>query len=344
MAASVARTGHDLKLERQKAAQFSIANDQLSAEAGRLYGENSDLRNHLQDMEVQASEMRSNLRNEELRHEQTRQTLAAQEQSERGKDSKISELDHLIQRLDTEIDNLKIDLVTRDTEAEGLKARINTLRDEREELRNDLKRVTQRAKDAELRLAREENRAARLEERLNAEVSGSVDKDTIIERRISEINRLRERLKNASAEAREVSRTPKVAGVPKPGLAARVRAAANADEMRGLALPAPDKPKPAEITVLPSRIIGDERVAQLIEEARGQATDAADMLLEFDEPSRDDALRSEIADIAAKMIAITGQKEGAGSPIRAMISGKPAPGRDGRMSLSERASKLIHQE
>lgn len=345
MAASVARTGHDLKLERQKAAQLSIANDQLSAEAGRVYGENADLRNQMQDMEVQASEMRAGLRNEEIRHDQTKQQLAAQEQSERTKDSRIDELNHLIHRLGSDIDNLKIDLATRDTEAEGLKARINALRDERESLRNELKQVTQRAKDAELKLAREENRAARIEERLNAEVSGSVDKDTIIERRISEINRLKERLKNVSSEARETTRAVKEPTVTKPApVAVRPRAVpANTGELRGLALP--DKPaKPAEIAVLPSRIISDERVSELADGVRGQAAAVADTLLDLKDASRDDTLRVEIADIAAKMIAITGQKEGASSPIRSMISGKPAPGRDGRVSLSERASHLLHQE
>lgn len=347
MAASVARTGHDLKLERQKAAQLSIANDQLSAEAGRVYGENADLRNQMQDMEVQASEMRASLRSEEIRHDQTKQQLSAREQSERAKDGRISELNHLINRLGNDIDNLKIDLATRDTEAEGLKARINALRDEREGLRNELKQVTQRAKDAELKLAREENRAARLEERLNAEVSGSVDKDTIIERRISEINRLRERLKNVSAEARETTRPMKGPTVSKPAaVAVRPRAVpANTGELRGLALPVPDKAaRQAEIAVLPSRIISDERVAELAEGVRSQALGIADMLLDLKDASHDDSMRTEIADIAAKMIAITGQKEGASSPIRSMISGKPAPGRDGRMSLSERASKLIHQE
>ena len=347
MAASVARTGHDLKLERQKAAQLSIANNQLSAEAGRVYGENADLRTQMQDMEVQASEMRASLRNEEIRHDQTKQQLATQEQSERAKDSRIDELNHLIHRLGTDIDNLKIDLATRDTEAESLKARINALRDEREGLRNELKQVTQRAKDAELRLAREENRAARLEERLNAEVSGSVDKDTIIERRISEINRLKERLKNVSAET-PAPRTMKAPALAKPAtVAVRPRAVpANTGDLRGLALPVQDKAaaKPAEIAVLPSRIISDERVAELGESVRSQATAVADTLLELKDTSRDDSLRAEIADIAAKMIAITGQKEGASSPIRSMISGKPAPGRDGRVSLSERASQLIHQE
>lgn len=346
MAASVARTGHDLKLERQRAAQLSIANDQLSSEASRLYGENADLKREMEEMVVQASEMRASLRNDEIRLEQMKETLGNQEQSERGKDARIEELHHLIHRLGIDIDNLKIDLATRDTEAEGLKARINGLRDEREALREEVKRVTQRAKDAELRLAREENRAMRLEERLNTEVSGSVDKDTIIERRIAEINRLKERLKNANAEARDATRAVKSPGVSKTPSSSRVRAAAaNADE-RGLPAPAAaDKPAlPAEISVLPARIITDERATELTEDVRSQATAAADMLLNLKDVNHDDSLRTEIAEIAAKMIAITGQKEGPGSPIRTMISVRPPQGRDGRLSLSERASKLIHQE
>ncbi|MDB5525829.1 MAG: hypothetical protein JWM58_3592 [Rhizobium sp.] len=346
MAASVARTGHDLKLERQKAAQFSIANDQLSSEASRLYGENADLRTEMEEMSVQASEFRASLRNEEIRIDQLKELLAGQEHSERGKDTRIEELQHRIHRMGIDADNLKIDLVTRDTEAEGLKARINGLRDEREALRNDLKLMTQRAKDAELRLAREENRVARLEERLNTEVSGSVDKDTIIERRISEINRLKERLRSASTEAREASRALKTNGVPKPPMSSRIRvAAANVDDQRNVDPIIPEqKTKPVEISILPTRVIDDERVAELTEDVRTQATAAADMLLNQKDVSHDDTLRSEIADIAAKMIAITGQREGAASPVRSMISGKPGQDRDGRLSLSERASKLIYQE
>ena len=344
MAASQARTGHDLKLERHKAAQLSISNDQLSAEAGRLTGENSDLRHQLEEMEVQASELRASLRSDELQIDQLKETLAAQQRSERGKDTTIDELHHRVNRLGIDIDNLKIDIATRDTEAEGLKARITALRDERETLRGDLKLMTQRAKDAELRLAREENRANRLEEKLNVEVSSSADKDTVIERRIAEIGRLKERLKNVTADAREVARSVKLPVVAKPDVTGRVRtAAANADERRGLALPQPRKDAPpAEIALLPSRVIGDDRVAALTEEVRSQANAAADALVGLQDGSRDDEMRNEIADIAAKMLAINGQKEGASSPIRSMISGKP--GTEGRMSLAERASQLLHQQ
>jgi DNA repair exonuclease SbcCD ATPase subunit len=346
MAIVVARTGHDLKLERSRAGQLSIANDQLSAEAGRLHGENSDLRHEMEEMQVQASEMRASLRNEQIRLDQLKELLAAQESSERGKDTRIEELSHRIQRMGIDADNLRIDLVTRDTEAESLKARINALRDEREALRNDLRLATQRAKDAELRLAREENRTRRLEERLNSEVSGSVDKDTVIERRISEINRLKERLKTVNAETRDSARAPKTPGVAKPLVTPRVRtAAANVDERRAVTPPALEQDaKPDEIALLPSRIISDERTSELTDEVRGQAAAVADALLTLTDDERDEALRAEIADIAAKMIAITGQKEGASSPIRSMISCKPMPGHGGRASLSERASRLIHQD
>lgn len=347
MAASQARTGHDLKLERHKAAQLSVANDRLSAEAGRLTGANSDLKHQMDEMGVQAAELRASLRNEELQIGQLKETLAAQEKSERSKDATIDELHHRVNRLGMDIDNLKIDIATRDTEAEGLKARITALRDERETLRNDLKSMTQRAKDAELRLAREENRASRLEEKLNAEVSNSVDKDTVIERRIAEISRLKERLKNVTADTGETSRTVKMPVVTKPAVVNRVRtAAANADERRGLALPQPRKEAPpaAEVTMLPSRIISDEQAAALTDEVRAQAQATADALVGLQDTSRDEALRNEIADIAAKMIAITSQREGASSPVRPMIAVKPGAGREGRLSLAERASKLLHQE
>ena len=341
MAASAARTGHDLKLERQKAAQLSISNDQLSLEASRVHGENADLKTEMEEMAVQASELRAGLRNEELRLDQMTQALATQERSEREKDSQIEALQAVAQRLGTDIDNLRIDLATRDTEVEGLKARMNVLRDERETLRSDIKLITQRAKDAELRLAREENRATRLEERLNAEVSGSIDKDTIIERRINEINRLKERLKNTTAEAREAVRA-KPAVAAKPVVAPRVRiAAANADEPTA-ALPLVEAAAiQPEITIMPMSMIGDERVTELTEDVRGQAAAVSDMLLHLEDVNLDDSVRSEIADIAAKMIAIVGQKEGAGSPIHSMISRKPSRPSEDRLSLSERASKLV---
>ncbi|MBX9455146.1 MAG: hypothetical protein KL863_03450 [Rhizobium sp.] len=355
MAAQVARTAHDLKLERGKAATLSIQNDRLAEQTGRLTGENFDLKTTADALAVEAGELRASLRDEELKVVKLREQLSEAVIRERQKEGRITQLLQRAQQLTLEIDNLKIDIATRDTEAEGLRARINALRDERETLRNDMKLATQRAKDAELRLAREENKATRLEDRLNAEISGSVDKDTIIERRISEITRLKERLKSANAEAREAARGTKATTTRLPP-AARVKSLP-AEERRALiggrprqdlieaqAVPLLSAPANGSSQAAPTRLIDEKRASELSDDARSQANAVAERLLNLKDGEHDEALRSEIADIAAKMVAVVAQREGMSSSLREMISGMPQNKVSGRTSLANRAARLMHQD
>ena len=354
MATQVARTSHDLKQERGKAATLSIQNDKLVEQVGRLSGENFDLQATADALTVEAGELRASLREEELKVVKLREKLSEAVIREREKEGRITQLLLRAQQLTVDIDNLKIDIATRDTEAESFRARINALRDERETLRNDVKLATQRAKDAELRLAREENKAIRLEDRLNAEISGSVDKDTIIERRISEITRLKERLKAANAEAREAARGSKATTTRLPP-ATRLKNLP-ADERRALIAAKPPRtelieaeaypllPEPAPTVTQPSRLIDEKRAAALSDEARSQANAVAERLLNLKDEEHDEALRNEIADIASKMVAVVAQKEGMSSPLREMLSGKPQNNVPGRTSLANRAANLMHQE
>lgn len=353
MAAQVARTAHDLKQERGKAATLSIQNDRLIEQAGRLTGENFDLKTTADTLAVEAGELRAALREEEMQVVRLREQVSEGVIREREKEGRITQLLHRLQQLTVDIDNLKIDIATRDTEAESFRARINALRDERETLRNDVRLATQRAKDAELRLAREENKSTRLEDRLNAEISGSIDKDTIIERRISEINRLKERLKTANAEAREASRgakstttrlppAPKVKSLPAETRRALIEAKPDGELIEAEARPL--LPKPAAAATQPTRLIDEKRAAELSEDARSQANAVSERLLNLKDTDHDDALRSEIADIAAKMVAVVAQKEGMSSSMREMISGKPQNNVAGRTSLANRAAKLMHLE
>lgn len=355
MAVTVARTGHDLKQERGKAATLGIQNDQLIQQANALASDNFDLRTGLEALDHEAGEIRAALRQEEMQVVSLREQLSEGTIRDRAKEDRISQLLAKIQQLDQDIGNLRIDIATRDTEAESFRSRINALRDERETLRNDLRLTTQRAKDAELRLAREENKSARLEDRLNTEISGSVDKDTIIERRLSEVNRLKERLKAVNAEVRETARKPAITKLPPPE---RIKTLApNAVARPAMPEAKPDEPQKlneakapvalpesAPLAILPSRLIDEKRAAELSDEARGQANAVSDMLLKLDSADRDDALRVEIADIAAKMMAIVAQKEGMSSPIRSMLSARPQESAAARLSLSNRASMLMHQD
>jgi hypothetical protein len=357
MATVVARTGHDLKHERGKAATLTIKNDQLIQQTNAFAAENFDLKGAMQAMETEASDIRATLRLEEMQVVKLREQLTESTIRERDKDTRVSNLLGRAQQLTQDIDTLKIDIATRETEAESLRSRINALRDERETLRGEVKLMTQRAKDAELRLAREENKAVRLEDKLNTEISGSIDKDTVIERRLAEVNRLKERLKAANAEAREATRgiKPEGAKLPPPP---RVKALPTSPEARRV-IAAPKSappvalvdasapailPSPAAIASVPTRLIDDKRAAELSDDARSQASTISETLLNLDDESRDDALRAEIADIAAKMVAVVAQKEGMSSTLREMIAGKPQNSVPGRVSLSNRASGLMHQD
>ena len=334
MAAAMARTSHDLRVEREKLGAATISRDEVAADASRLYGQNSDLRQTIESMKVDAAEMRAELRNEELALIRTKEALAKSEHAAKMTEARIDELLHRAYRLGVEIDNLKIELASRDTEIEGLKLRVNGLRDERETLRDDLKAMTTRAKDAELRLAREENKTRRLEEKLNDEVSSSIDKDTVLERRMGEIAKLRNRIKQpGDTTPGPLPFVERTILIDKTG-----QRSAAASAVEKVAQPVAGKRQKPTVKVIDARAAAD-----LSEQIKTTSLKAAETLMALD-PDGDNAMREEIAGIAAKMIAIVGQGEGADSPIRAIISPTPSANEHGRLSLGNRARNELYPE
>jgi hypothetical protein len=337
MAAAMARTNHDLRVEREKSVAATMSRDEVAAEASRLYGQNSDLLQTIDAMKIEAATMRAELRNGELALIRVKETLAKSEHGGQMTQARIDELLHKAYRLGVEIDNLKIELAGRDAEIEGLKLRVNGLRDERETLRDDLKTMTTRAKDAELRLAREENKLRRLEEKLNEEVSSSIDKDTVLERRMGEIAKLRSRLNKPDEEVPAVAlpfveRTiliDKTDRSPKAPL--------SADKKRS---PAPASGKRQKLSL---KVIDAAAAAELAAVVKASSQQAAEALMILD-PAGDAAMREDIAGIAAKMIALVGQAEGGDSPIRAIIPAASAPNEQGRLSLGNRARSELYRD
>jgi DNA repair exonuclease SbcCD ATPase subunit len=334
LAAAMARTSHDLRVEREKLTAATLSRDEIAAEAARLHGQNHDLAQTIEAMKVEAAEMRAELRHEELALIRAKEALAKSEHGVQMTRTRLDELLHKSHRLGVEVDNLKIELATRDTEIEGLKLRLNGLRDERETLRDDLKTMTMRAKDAELRLAREENKARRLEEKLNAEVSTSVDKDTVLERRMGEIAKLRNRLKQSGEDVPValpfVERTiliDKTDRRAKTALSTENAATSGLGKRQRLAV----------------RVIDARAAADLVETVKASSAQVSEALMTLP-PSGDEAMREEIAGIAAKMIAIVGQAEGADSPVRSILTPTPAPNEHGRMSLGNRARSELYPE
>jgi hypothetical protein len=208
------------------------------------------------------------------------------------------------------------------------------MRDERDTLRNDVNQVTKRAKDAEMRLNQEETKTQRLEDKLTREIAGTADKDTLLERRLAEVARLKDRLKTANAETREASRALRAAGIPKQSSRVAKLQAVKADLEKN-APPANILPAP-----IPVRDVQAD-IASMTDEVRNRSKALSDRLTKARSAAQDKAMREEIATIAANMVALTALKEGEQSPIRALLPETAEPGQDGRVSLAERVNDIL---
>ncbi|MGF0540345.1 hypothetical protein ACQQ2Q_20305 [Agrobacterium sp. ES01] len=322
-AAENAKTTHALGKEREKTLGLQFQNEKLAEEASRLLGRSRDLEALIEDMKVEAGELRSQLRREDGEFFRVSDTLKRTEESAAAKDLEIESLQKKAARLTAEIDGLNMESASQKTEIDNLKQRIQILRDEREELRHDTKLAGQRAKDAEQRLSQAEHARIRLDDRLVREMASNADKEALIERRTDEVARLKEKLKEARSVGRAAERAMRAANLRLPK-----KLEEDLQEM--------DRPDPAD-TPRKANTLDTGRIA---EDLRNRQTALAERLIKAKNTTNDDALRDEIADIAARMVVLTAANEGTASPVREILSQSASKGAGNRITLAERARKL----
>ncbi|MBB3611347.1 hypothetical protein [Rhizobium sp. BK602] len=326
-AAENARTEQALTQERDKGVALLIQNGKFQQEASRFAAENGALQTQIDDLETEAGELRSRLRREESYISQLKSGMHAAEQASAEKDADIDGLRKRMTKMAADTDNLKIDLAARETEIESLKLRINTLRDERDTLRKDLNQASQRAKDAELRLGQESDKAQKLEERLDREIAGNADRETAIERHAQDVARLKEKLEALNGGGAKPA-GKRANGTKPPAGPKIVKTAAEKN----------DDPSQPEYSV-------EDDIAHLTEDVRNRAAALSDRLSKARAPSHDQAIREEIATIAANMVALTARKEGDASPIFDLLpKDAEITGQDGRISLAHRAAELLRKQ
>jgi len=319
-AAENARLSESVRQEREKHTLTMVRNEKLLAEAAAIGTENAELHAQIADMNIEAGDMRSLLRREEMKSEQLKAALAGADRELRARLADIEKLNGIINHLNADLDNMKIELATRDTAVENIKSRAGNLRDEREKLREELKAAIEKAKGLELRLSREEGRVRQLETRLTRELAGNADKDNAIERRIAEINRLRDKVKTLTAENKEVAKATRATGLARTIATNRIAARRT------------EKPQPPL------------DIAALEEDVRNQGTALTERLLAASSTTNDTALREEMADLASKMIVLTAAREGANSPVHELIATiDPALDGDER-SLARRVRERLNGE
>ncbi|APG85734.1 hypothetical protein SAMCCGM7_Ch3005 [Sinorhizobium americanum CCGM7] len=321
-----AKMSQTLRRERDKGVALMLEKERALTEAQRLAGENTDLHTQLADMNVEAADMRSTVRQLELRIADMRAAFDNLQRDTGAKNETIRALNSQIDRQATELDNLRIDLAARETQIEHLKSRAAGLSDEREALRASLKTENARAREMELRLGREENRIRQLETKLARETTANADRESALERRAEEIERLKTRVKAANQEIRDATKAMRLAGTKPPKRVEQHPVA------QGLAVEGAHE---AQHSLDPT-VLSDD--------LRNRATALSERLASSKTAAHDEALREEMAEIAAGMVALTAAREGSSSPIHGLLdreeTGKPGPSK----SLATRAKEMLPPE
>lgn len=320
-AAENARIEQMLKRQRDKTVALMLEKEAILGDLKRLSGEAADLHAQIETMNVEAGNYRSQVRRLEQNIERLTNSLAVTEKGDDEKKAEIYALSRQINTLSIEIDNLRIDLAARNAEAENLKTRMTGLRDERDLAREEARAEGAKAREFELRLSRDETKLRQIEQRLSREIASGADKDSFLERRAAEIDRLKQKLKDNNSELRDALKAARAAGANgatrkerKPAAAADIAAASKAtDAAPGLSF----------------------------EHERNRVSALSERLATVQSTAHDDALRDEIADIAASVVALTAAREGASSPIHAILDKAPAVEDGDRVSLAARAAALM---
>lgn len=322
-AAENARTKQELLQERDKAVGLQIRFDKLATEASELHSTNHELQMQVQDMSTEAADLRSRLRREEGFIRQLKESLHVVEATVSEKNETIETLERRILRLTGEVDDMRLDLSARDTEVESSRLRSTALREERDTLRMDAKLLTTRAKDAEMRLQEAERKLARLEKKLAREAAAKADIETRLQWREQELDRMR----TARASGADIVQ-PVTGNYPlprkKPPASAKKAAAAALMEIS-----ADDEEPMQSVTALESDL-------------RSRSAALSAQLTKAKTKKAQDAVRTELAAIAADMIALTALKDENTDNVKATLSASLSEDEtEGQPSLAERAVGAI---
>lgn len=335
-AAENARTSQMLKRERDKNVTLLLKNGSILTDAQRITGENADLHAQLADMNVEAADLRSSVRQLEQNIERLKTNLADVERDNVKKGIDIKTLTRQLDHVTADTDSLKIDVAAYDTEAENLKTRVAGLRDEREGLRQELKAESTKARELEARLAREETRIRQLEGKLAREIATNADKDNFLERRAAEIERLKAKIKGAGTDLRDASKALRAAGLLPPSVRKDKKATSHDLPAAGQALAAGENTMTDGMPPIDSIDLTVQA-----DYARNRAVAVSERLTNSKSNAHDNALREEIADIAATMVALTAAKEGQASPIPSLLGSESGKADGNRKSLANRARDML---
>nr|WP_234902293.1 hypothetical protein [Agrobacterium rubi] len=303
-AAENARTRQELDVEREKAHSLKFRNDSALSDTTALLTETRELKTQLEAMTLEANELRAKARRHEDAAARLKAALGDAEETAISRTQEISNLTRRVSAISRELDDLKITLSARDIEVEQAKHKLASWRKERETITKELEEAAAKNREAAHQMTRESRKIARLEEQLATEAARNADNEMLLERRAQEVTRLKDRVAGNSESA---------------------------------AIDTVETATP--LIQLGSAIVTPEQIAREIEDIRNQGTALTERLLNGKGTGNDDAIRNEISQIAARMIALTAAQEGETSTLPSVITNASAT--SGRKNLANRAHEIM---
>jgi predicted nucleic acid-binding Zn-ribbon protein len=299
--------------------------DRVKAEAAALEAKSGELETAL---EASGSELQAL----SAKFEEMKAQLA-------GKDAEIGRLDLAATDANLEVGNRQIELVARETEIEKLKGDIARLREQRREGEQKLREAALDNKSGREALKTERSRTAELERRLEKALASLADREEALGRAERELSRLRERGQGQAAPEGEAQAADVAGTVAGPAPDSQVNPPA------GAVVPAGQQEALVRLAAERRRL--EERLTTLTRENRRLRTAS----LPPQEPapaappdSGERALREQISNLAAEMVALTALIEGPDSPIDKALAAPEAERPGGPPSLAERVRALLEAE
>ncbi|WP_394688097.1 hypothetical protein [Hoeflea sp.] len=345
-AADNARLSVDLKQNRDALTEETARSTRLSNELVAIRAEKLAAEQTIEERESSIRELTAKMHKSEGDITDLTGNLAAAIRLAEVRSREIAAREDTINRLGAEIEELRIDVATLDTEAENFKSQINELRNERRTLRDALKTTEEANQDLTFRLKREENRLAEAESKLAQAITTLSDRENALDRRVLEMERLKEKNRSLSEELTMVKRNRAVSKMHK--------ARPDKSSLK--------KPSASNITPMPERRAAQAETKQeaaepdqfevehfdiseseKIDRLRARQAALTERLMKADKSGNDAALRREIATVAAMMVELTVGRDGKDSPIAKILAvsedqSKPA---ESGPSLAGRARQMI---
>ncbi|RWM20978.1 hypothetical protein [Mesorhizobium sp.] len=324
-AMSTRRLEMSVKSLREKSAEQLVEIGRGREALKELALERKDKEQALSELEAKGEDLRQRKDQLQLLSDRLAQTEHALEK----RVLELKKLEHMYDDASFSSSSRQIELVARESELQKLADDISVLRGQRKEADRRQQEIAAESKAARDALKAEKKRTGELDKKIERLLATLADREDKLERREKEIARLREKLKSESVE--------NASAVPLVGArGSQADVAVKGDIEKTIAKLDSDREQL------------EARLTALARENKRLKADLAAYEASKSEDGNDSrrasaALREQMSDLAAQVVALTAKLDGPESPIAKMLAAPKQPG-SGERSLADRVRELQKAE